>query len=111
MVLVVDLLEPGRYRSGVETISRIQRSLEGGGFDRKMTVPTDAVVHAEWTPGWPHRPPARLYATTSNERHEAWCGARLRLILTEHFNPGSVKACPACLEAFHRGYPEALMPK
>jgi hypothetical protein len=37
--------------------------------------------------------------------------ARLRLILTEHFNPGSVKACPACLEAFRRGYPEALMPR
>jgi hypothetical protein len=63
--LVVDVLEPGRYRSGVETISRIQRSLEGGGFDGEMTVSTDAVVHAEWIPWSPYRPPARLYATTS----------------------------------------------
>jgi hypothetical protein len=109
-VFVVTMFEPSRYRAGVERISFTQHSLEGGGFDREMTAPADAVVHAEWS-GSPRRPPAQLYATTSNERHEAWCGARLRLILAEPFNRGSVKASPACLDAFRRGYPHALMPK
>lgn len=103
--------DPRRYRAGTETIGHRRRGLEGGGVDREMTVPADAVIHAEWMRGFPRRPPARLYATTSHERHEAWCGARLRLILTEPFDPGSVRACPACLEAFHRGYPAALLPK
>jgi hypothetical protein len=59
-----------------------------------------------------HRIARQLGSTQQrlSERHEGWCGARLRLILTEHLDPGSVKACPACLEAFRRGYPEALMP-
>ena len=103
--------DPGRYRAGAETIGHRRRALEGGGVDREMTVPAEAVIHAEWMPGSPRRAPMRLYATTSHERHEAWCGARLRLILPEPFNPGSVKACPTCLEAFRRGYPAALLPK
>lgn len=103
--------DPARYRAGTETIGHKRRALEGGGFDREMTVPADAVIHAEWMHGSPRRPPRQLYATTSHERHEAWCGARLRLIMLEPFNPGSVRACPACLEAFTRGYPAALIPK
>jgi len=107
----VIVFEPGRYRAGVETISHKRHPLEGGGVYTEMAVPTDAVVHAEWMQGPPRRPPRQLYATPSDERHEAWCGERLRLILPERFNPGSVKACPACLEAFDRGYPEALKPR
>lgn len=101
--------DPGRYRAGTESIGHKRRALEGGGFDREMTVPADEVIHAEWTHGFPRRPPLRLYATASHEHHEAWCGTRLRLILPEPFDPGSVRACPACLDAFDRGYPAALI--
>jgi hypothetical protein len=104
----VKMFEPARYRAGVERIGYRQRFLEGGGIDKETIVPPDAVVHAEWS-GSPRRPPARLYATSSSERHEAWCGARLVLILTESFDSGSVMACPACLAAFRRGYTEALI--
>ena len=101
-------IDPSRYRAGVETIGFTTSLLEGGGFDKTMTAPTNAVVHAEWSPS-PRRPPARLYATTSTDHHEAWCGVRLRLILTESFDGGSKNACTACNAALRRGYPEALL--
>jgi hypothetical protein len=101
-------IDPGRYRARVETISFSHGSLEGGGFVKSMTVPADAVVHAEWSRS-PRRPPNGLYATTSTDHHEAWCGARLRLILPTSFDQRSANVCPACVKAFWRGYPEALI--
>jgi hypothetical protein len=101
-------IDPSRYRAGVEAIGFTENLLEGGGFDKTMTAPTDAVVHAEWSPS-PRRPPTGLYATTSTDHHEAWCGARLRLILTRPFDAGLQNACPACINAFRLGYPEALL--
>ncbi|MCE3276500.1 MAG: hypothetical protein K0R13_2355 [Propionibacteriaceae bacterium] len=34
---------------------------------------------------------------------------RLRLILTRPFDAGLQNACPACINAFRGGYPEALL--
>jgi hypothetical protein len=56
-------IDPSRYRAGVEAIGFTKNLLEGGGFDKTMTAPTDAVVHAEWSPS-PRRPPTGLYPTT-----------------------------------------------
>jgi hypothetical protein len=98
-------IDPSRYRAGVEAIGFTKNLLEGG---KTMTAPTDAVVHAEWSPS-PRRPPTGLHATTSTDHHEAWCGARLRLILTRPFDAGLQNACPACINAFRLGYPEALL--
>lgn len=100
-------LDPCRYRAGVEEVGRRTRVLEGGDLDREIAVPNSVVVHAEWTMR-PRRPPMRLYAVLAGERHEAWCGARLRLILPKRFDASSVRACPDCLQAFERGYPVAL---
>lgn len=102
-------VDPRRYRAAAESVGFHQRDLEGGEVDRQLAVPADAVIHAEWMAGTPRRPPLGLMATVSHEHHEAWCGVRVRMILPETFNPGSVRACPACLDAFHRGYPEALL--
>jgi hypothetical protein len=85
-------IDPGKYRAGVETIGFTKSLLEGGGFHKTMTAPTDAVVHAEWSPS-PRRPPAELYATSSSDHHQAWCGARLLLILTKPFDAGLQNAC------------------
>jgi hypothetical protein len=101
-------IDPGQYRAGVEEISFSQSSLEGGGFIKSMTIPADAVVHAEWSQS-PRRPPSALYAATSKDHHEAWCGVRLRLILPKPFDRRSANVCPACVNAFRRGYPEALI--
>jgi hypothetical protein len=102
-------IDPGRYRAGVENISFSQSSLEGGGFTKSMTTPRDAVQHAEWS-SRPRRPPRGLYATTSHEYHESWCGVRIRLILPNAFDLHAPNACPACVQAFWRGYPRALVP-
>jgi|SRR5215211_4754238 hypothetical protein len=101
-------LDPGRYPAGVENISFSHGSVEGGAFTKSMMVPADAVVHAEWSRS-PRRPPNGLYATTSTDHHEAWCGVRLRLILPRSFDRRSANVCQACLKAFF-AEPGAIAP-
>lgn len=95
----VSIIDPRQFRAGVEWIESAH----------VLTPARDSLVHAEWSPR--RYPPRFLYATTSHEVHSAWCGTRLRLILTEMFDPTAEGVCPACIEAFRRGYPEALAPK
>lgn len=92
------MIDPRSFRAGVEWIKST----------RDLAPAPGSLVHAEWSER--SRPPVRPYATTSHEVHSAWCGARLRLILTELFDPTSPQTCPECLKAFRRGYPVALFP-
>jgi hypothetical protein len=94
----VSSIDPRQFRAGVEWIESAHVLAPARG----------SLVHAEWSPR--RHPPRFLYSTTSHEIHAAWCGTRLRLTLTEMFDPAAEEICPACMEAFGRGYPEALAP-
>jgi hypothetical protein len=90
----VSTIDPRQFRAGVEWIKSAHVLAPARG----------SLVHAEWSPR--RYPPRFLYATTSHEVHSAWCGTRLRLILTEMFDPTAEGVCPS----MHRGI-QAWVPR
>lgn len=75
----VSWVNPSDYRAGAEWIKSTQHPKEPRDGDP---------LHAHWSPiGAKFRPFVEKYGLSTDMRVNAWCGARLRLILDEPFDP------------------------
>ena len=86
--------------AGLDHVHYSKVRSEGGGLQRQQGVPSDAIVHAVRDREHRHPPYSPIFLNYNGaDPRRAWCGAGIKIVLSEHFDADHPRACPDCLAA------------